>query len=319
LGPATHFLVTAPATASVNSAFNVTVQALDANGLSTNNYSGTVHFTSTDGAAVLPANTTLSGGVGTFAVTLKTLGSFTITATDTVTGTINGTSGPVSVLAVRNVAISASQANINLRTLHDALFPAPDASTIVVFTLNAGVKISSGGYGTPSLNVGSWPAGADLTLYVAGDARGAGGNGGDSGGPNAQPGGTAIYTRVAIKLACTGTIWGGGGGGGGTPFNSLAGSGGAGIIPGPGGFGVGVAGGQAPPGTETAGGAGIAYAGGGGGPGVAGAAAASPSTNWPGGAAGYAIDGVGYVTKGSYSGSVFTPGALGGDVRGTQG
>ena len=252
-----------------------------------------------------------------FAVTLKTLGSFTITATDTVTGTINGTSGPVSVLAVRNVAISASQANINLRTLHDALFPAPDASTIVVFTLNAGVKISSGGYATPSLNVGSWPAGVDLTLYVAGDARGAGGNGGDSGGPNAQPGGTAIYTRVAIKLACAGTIWGGGGGGGGYDHERTRGRrrrwnywrprrlwhwycGRPGYSRHRNGWRRG----------NLLWGAAVARV-------RRGRRSASP--NWPGAAAGYAIDGVGYVTKGSYNGSVFTPGALGGDVRGTQG
>ena len=37
-------------------------------------YTGTVHFTSSDGAAVLPANSTLTNGVGTFSVTLKTAG-----------------------------------------------------------------------------------------------------------------------------------------------------------------------------------------------------------------------------------------------------
>ncbi len=56
-----------------------------------------MHFTSTDGAASLPANYTFvagDSGVHTFtnAYTLKTVGSQTITATDTVTGTITGTS-----------------------------------------------------------------------------------------------------------------------------------------------------------------------------------------------------------------------------------
>jgi hypothetical protein len=99
--PAAHFTVTAPATATTSAPVNVTVQALDASNFPTSNYAGTVHFTSTDGAAILPANSTLSGGVGTFPVSFKTAGTFTVTATDTVTGTINGTSGNVTVSKVR--------------------------------------------------------------------------------------------------------------------------------------------------------------------------------------------------------------------------
>src|SRR5437763_926623 len=61
------------------------------------NYAGTVHFTSSDGQAVLPANSTLTNGAGTFSVTLKTSGNQTITGTDTVTNSITGTSGNVNV------------------------------------------------------------------------------------------------------------------------------------------------------------------------------------------------------------------------------
>ena len=64
-------------------------------GIANNNvatsYRGTVHFTSTDTAAVLPANYTFvagDAGVHTFNVTLKTAGSRTVTATDTGTATI---------------------------------------------------------------------------------------------------------------------------------------------------------------------------------------------------------------------------------------
>ena len=60
----------------------------------TTGYTGTVHFTSSDGPAVLPANYTFTGGdAGThvFSVTLKTAGTQSITATDTVTGSITGT------------------------------------------------------------------------------------------------------------------------------------------------------------------------------------------------------------------------------------
>src|SRR5207245_7464146 len=58
--------------------------------LPTSGYSGTVHFSSSDGAATLPADSTLSSGTGTFSATLKTAGSQTLTATDTVTASITG-------------------------------------------------------------------------------------------------------------------------------------------------------------------------------------------------------------------------------------
>jgi hypothetical protein len=57
-------------------------------------YSGIVHFTSSDAQAVLPANATLTNGIGPFNATLKTAGTQTITATDTVTASITGTSVP---------------------------------------------------------------------------------------------------------------------------------------------------------------------------------------------------------------------------------
>src|SRR5205085_382082 len=60
---------------------------------------GTVHFTSSDGAATLPANSTLTNGTGTFNATLRTLGNQTITATDTVTSSIAGTSNAIAVSA----------------------------------------------------------------------------------------------------------------------------------------------------------------------------------------------------------------------------
>jgi hypothetical protein len=72
---ATHFTVTAPASATAGSALNVTVTAVDTYGNVAAGYTGTVHFTSSDGAAVLPVDYTFSGsnaGVDTFSVTLKT-------------------------------------------------------------------------------------------------------------------------------------------------------------------------------------------------------------------------------------------------------
>ena len=94
---ATHFLISAPGAATAGAPFNIIVTALDQFSNIATGYTGTVHFTSTDGAAVLPANVTLINGTNTLSVTLKTLGSQTITGTDTVTATINGTSNAVSV------------------------------------------------------------------------------------------------------------------------------------------------------------------------------------------------------------------------------
>ncbi|HYW47781.1 MAG TPA: hypothetical protein VE959_33240 [Bryobacteraceae bacterium] len=91
-----HFSVQAPSTATAGTAFNFTVSALDPNNALLASYAGTVHFTSSDPAAVLPADSTLSSGVGSFSATLRTTGNQTITATDTVTsGT--GASGAIAV------------------------------------------------------------------------------------------------------------------------------------------------------------------------------------------------------------------------------
>jgi hypothetical protein len=96
---ATHFTVSAPASATSGVAFNFTVTALDAFNNTATGYTGTVHFTTTDGGAgvVLPANSTLTNGTGTFSATLKTTGPQTITATDTVTASITGTSNSINV------------------------------------------------------------------------------------------------------------------------------------------------------------------------------------------------------------------------------
>jgi cyclophilin family peptidyl-prolyl cis-trans isomerase len=97
--PATQFLVSAPASATAGKAFAFTVTAEDQNDNPATSYAGTVHFTSSDPAAVLPPDTTLTNGVGTFSATLMTGGSQTLTATDTVNSSIAGTSGAVNVAA----------------------------------------------------------------------------------------------------------------------------------------------------------------------------------------------------------------------------
>jgi hypothetical protein len=107
---ATHFTVTAPATATAGIAVAFTVTAQDAYGNTATGYSGTVHFTSTDTQATLPANSTLTSGVGNFTATLKTSGTQSLTATDTVTSSITGSASITvsSGLLVTNTLDSGS-------------------------------------------------------------------------------------------------------------------------------------------------------------------------------------------------------------------
>ncbi|HEY9287957.1 MAG TPA: right-handed parallel beta-helix repeat-containing protein, partial [Candidatus Dormibacteraeota bacterium] len=82
---------------------SVTVTALDPYNNTATAYSGTVHFTSSDGHAGLPANYTFTTGTGndngvhSFTATLKTGGTQSLTATDTVTSTITGTQAGIVV------------------------------------------------------------------------------------------------------------------------------------------------------------------------------------------------------------------------------
>jgi hypothetical protein len=69
----------------------ITIVAQDAFGNFTTGYSGTVHFTSSDPSAVLPADTTLVNGTATANVTFMTVGTQTITATDVATPSLAGT------------------------------------------------------------------------------------------------------------------------------------------------------------------------------------------------------------------------------------
>src|SRR5207245_11261062 len=81
-----------PTTAGVSHNFTVTVK--NSSGTTVTNYTGTVHFTSSDVQAGLPADytfTALDKGVHTFAATLKTAGVQSLTATDKASATVTGT------------------------------------------------------------------------------------------------------------------------------------------------------------------------------------------------------------------------------------
>ncbi len=112
VSPATgdHFSIGVPASVSTGQFFSVTVTALNANNQTDVNYTGTVHFTSTDSVASLPADYTFlpsDGGVHTFNnVQLLTLGSQTISATDTVNSQVKGSAAVlVNALATTHFSI----------------------------------------------------------------------------------------------------------------------------------------------------------------------------------------------------------------------
>src|SRR5205085_787642 len=84
-----------PTTAGVSHAFTVT--ARDVYGNVATGYTGTVHFTSTDAQAALPADATPTNGTGPFSLTLKPAGIQALTATDTGNAALTGTQGGITV------------------------------------------------------------------------------------------------------------------------------------------------------------------------------------------------------------------------------
>jgi subtilisin-like proprotein convertase family protein len=152
---ASRLAVSAPAGATAGTPFNVTVTAQDAYGNTATGYAGTVHFTSSDGQAVLPVNATLANGTGTFSVTLKTAGSQSLTATDTAAGTLTG-NAPVSVSPANSGALvfhstDLPQAINHVFALVDSFINVPQSVTI------ASVKVQ--------VNV-SFPQGRELTIEL---------------------------------------------------------------------------------------------------------------------------------------------------------
>src|SRR5437016_12938329 len=110
-----------PTTAGTAGSF--TVSARDAYGNTATGYSGTVHFTSSDAQAALPADYTFTNtdsGVHGFSATLKTGGSQSLTATDTATASINGSQSGITV----NPAATAPAAATSLTAATTAGTPA---------------------------------------------------------------------------------------------------------------------------------------------------------------------------------------------------
>jgi hypothetical protein len=113
--PSSPLTMTTAATPTAGVAFPFTVTAKDPFGKPDPNYTGTLHFTSTDTSAgvVLPADSGLTTGQGTFSATLIKAGSQTITASDgvhsaTLTVTVNA--APASHLMMATTAAPTATA-----------------------------------------------------------------------------------------------------------------------------------------------------------------------------------------------------------------
>lgn len=126
----THFSISAPATATKGNSFTITVTPLNASNEEVTNYSGTIHFTSSDGAASLPANYTFSAGNDgpqTFTVTLNTTGTDSITVTDTSNSSITGTT---------SVAVSAPYLGVTGPTPTPVVAGTSETFTVTAYNAN---------------------------------------------------------------------------------------------------------------------------------------------------------------------------------------
>ncbi len=151
-----------PSATIVGAAHNLTVTALDQNGNSAIGYTGTVHFTSSDGQAQLPADYTFTaadGGVHTFAVTFATAGNQSVTATDTTDPRLAATQSGITVISAAAVQIFA----VGGAPGHVQVHRVSDGATVADFapygaSYHGGVSVAVGdvdGDGFPDLVTGA--------------------------------------------------------------------------------------------------------------------------------------------------------------------
>ena len=185
-GAATHLVVSSGTSQVAGTPFTVTVTAEDAYGNTATGYTGTVHFSSSDsGSGVnLPSNYAFQAGdngVKSFSVTLVTVGSQSITATDTVTGSITGSESGIMVThaaaASASVVISPAGASVTAGASKTYSAMATDAyGNNWDVTGSVSWSISSGAGGSWSSNVytsataGTWTVTADNGAGVTGTA-----------------------------------------------------------------------------------------------------------------------------------------------------
>ena len=160
------FTITGPTafTAGMAGTFTLTTQNPD--GSADTGYSGTVQITSSDPQAVLPGNVAITGGTGTFNVTLATAGTQSVTAADVSDPTISGYDGGIAVspAAASQVVFTAQPAGgtagQTLGTVQATLLDAygnvetADNSDSVTLSVNSGPNTQMGGTLTATVQAG---------------------------------------------------------------------------------------------------------------------------------------------------------------------
>jgi hypothetical protein len=159
---ASALVLTAPATVTAGTAFDLAVQAVDPFGQTAVGYTGTVTFSSSDGQAALPSDytfTTADAGMHTFAgaTTLASAGSQTVTATDTGTAALTGSA---------SVAVSPAAADhlLFLQPPTDSAAGQTISPAVVVAVVDAFGNVVTGDSGDAvTLSLGANPAGGTLS------------------------------------------------------------------------------------------------------------------------------------------------------------
>jgi hypothetical protein len=158
--PVHHLKLTAPASVGAGQPFSATVTAEDAQGTLVASYTGTVHFSSSDTSVgvVLPADSTLTNGQGTFSVTLIRSGPQTLTVSDAAN----------NLSTTSNLSVNAAPAN---KLILASATSSPPAGTSFSFTVTTqdpygNTDPSYAGrihFTTSDPSPGSLPADASLT------------------------------------------------------------------------------------------------------------------------------------------------------------
>jgi hypothetical protein len=149
-----------PSVQAVAIPFNVTVNAVDANWNLVTTATDTVHLTSTDGTATLPADAALVAGTRTFAVTLRTSGA-TITASDVTSPSKTSSTSPAITLGP-SVTINQAAGQADPTSTSPINFTVVFSSTVTGFA-TGDVTISGTAGGTKVATV----TGSGTTYNVA--------------------------------------------------------------------------------------------------------------------------------------------------------
>ncbi len=154
--PTVSFILTLPSVMGANDAASATLTAYNSNYTIATGYTGTVHFTSSDGSAPLPPNYTFTGadaGTHTFTngFTLRTAGGQTVTATDianpTITLTRNVIVGPSTPTGLIATATTPTNVNVSWTTVAGVTYELMRASAMspyATLTTNAAMPYPDG-------------------------------------------------------------------------------------------------------------------------------------------------------------------------------